>query len=100
MDDDVVGSGAMIVASLYGRIARLPDLNGSILGASDHPFPLAMEGDARDVARVALKAQDRIWIRRFYIEELDGVVAGGGNETFIGGDAETVDLRVGVLHCA
>ncbi|KAK5634418.1 hypothetical protein RRF57_010131 [Xylaria bambusicola] len=90
----------MIVASLYRRIARLPDLDSPIFRASHHPFSLTVESDTGDVARVALKAQHRIGIRGLYIEELDGVVARGGNKAFVGRDAETVDLRVGVLHCA
>lgn len=57
MDDDVVGGGTVIVASLYRTTPRLPDLDGSVLGARDHPLALAMEGHAGDVAGVALEGQ-------------------------------------------
>ncbi len=100
MDDDVVGCGAMVVASLYGGVARLPDLDSAILGAGHHPLALAVEGDAGDVARVALEAQHRVGVRGLDVEELDRVVAGGGDEAFVGRNAEAVDLRVGVLDRA
>ena len=55
-----------------------------------------MERNARDVAGVAVKGEDRVWIRRFDVVELDGVVPCGGEVALIGRDAEAVDLRVGV----
>lgn len=100
VDDDVVGGAAVAVAALDGAGARLPDLDGAVLGAGDHPLALAVEGDARDIARVALEGQQRVGVGALDVEELDGVVAGGGEEALVGRDAEAVDLRVRVLDRA
>jgi hypothetical protein len=59
-----------------------------------------VEGNARDVARVALKCEERIGIRRLDVVQLDRMVAGGGEEALVGGDAQSVDLGVGVLDGA
>lgn len=100
VDDDVVGGGAVVVAPLYGAAARLPDLDGAVLGARHHPLALAVEGDAGDVARVALEREQRVRVRRLDVVELDRVVAGRGQEPLVGRDAEAVHLRVGVLDRA
>jgi hypothetical protein len=100
VDDDVVGGAAVVVAALYGAGARLPDLDGAVLGAGDHPLALAVEGDAGDVARVTLKGEERVGVGRLDVVELDGVVAGGGEEALVRGDAEAIDLRVWVLNGA
>ena len=59
-----------------------------------------MEGDACDVAGVAFEDVEGRWVRGSDIVELDVVVAGSCEKAFVGGDAEAVDLRVGVLDCA
>jgi len=59
-----------------------------------------VEGDPRDVAGVAFECEERVRVGGFYVVELNGVVAGGGEVALIGGDAEAIDLRVGVLDCA
>lgn len=59
-----------------------------------------MEGDARDVAGVALKDEQWRRVGRPDVEELDVVVARGGEEALVGRDAEAVDLRVRVLDGA
>ena len=56
-----------------------------------------MEGNSGDVASMTLKRQQRVGIGRLDIVELDGMVAGGCKEAFVGGYAEAVNLRVGVL---
>lgn len=98
--DDVVGGAAVVVAALDGAAAGLPDLDGAVLGARDHPLALAVEGDAGDVARVALEGEQRVRVGRFDVEELDRVVARGGEEALVGRDAQAVDLRVRVLDRA
>ena len=98
--DDVVGGGAVVVAALDGAAARLPDLDGAVLGARDHPLALAVEGDARDVARVALEGEQRVRVGGLDVEELDGVVARRGEEALVGRDTEPVDLGVWVLDRA
>lgn len=54
---DVVRGGAVVVTPLYRTAPRLPDLDGSVLGARHHPLALAMEGYPGDVARMALEGQ-------------------------------------------
>ena len=87
VDHDVVGGTAVVIAPLNRAGARLPYLHRPILGARDHPLPLAMEGDAGDVARVALERKQRIRVRRLDVVELYGVVARGGEEALVRRDA-------------
>lgn len=97
---DVVRGAAVVVAALDGAAAGLPDLDGAVLGARDHPLALAVEGDASDVARVALEGEQGVRVGRLDVEELDRVVAGGGEEALVGRDAQAVDLGVRVLDRA
>lgn len=53
----VVDRTAVRVAPLDRTAARLPDLHCAIFRAGDHPFALAVEGYACDVARVTLEAE-------------------------------------------
>lgn len=55
-----------------------------------------MECDARDIRRVALECEHGVRVRALDLVELYGVVAGCGEEAFVRGDAEAVDLRVGM----
>lgn len=100
VNNHVVGWAAMVVASLNGSSPCLPDLDGPVLGASYHPFPLAVKRDACDIPGVALKCQQRVRIRRLDIIQLDGMMASGGKVSLVGGDAETVHLGVRVLNRA
>lgn len=59
-----------------------------------------MEPDTGDIVGVAFELQDRVGVGRLDIVEFDGGVAGGREETLIGGDTQAIDLRVGVLDCA
>lgn len=100
VNDDVIGRASVVVTALDGACASLPDLDGAVLGARDHPLALAVERDARDVARVALERQQRVGVGALDVEQLDGVVAGRGEEALVGRDAQAVDLRVRVLDRA
>lgn len=86
MDDYIVDWRAMVVAALDGAAAGFPDLDGAVLRARHHPLALAVECDASDVAGVALEGEERVGVCRLDVEELDGVVAGGGKEALIGRD--------------
>jgi len=77
----------VVIASLDGAGPCLPDLDGAILRACHHPFPFAVERYACDIPSVPLEHQQRGGVGRSDVEELDIVVAGGGEESFIGGDA-------------
>lgn len=68
MYDHIIGGTAVVVGALDGTRAGLPDLDGAVLGGGDHPLALAVEGDAGDVARVALEIQERIRIRALDVE--------------------------------
>lgn len=97
MDHHVVGRALVVVAPLDGAGPGLPDLDGAVLRARDHPLALAVEGDAGDVAGMALERQQRVRVGGLDVVELDSVVARGGEEALVGGDAEAVDLGVGML---
>lgn len=92
VDNDIVGGAAMVVGALDGAAARLPDLDGAVLGAGHHPLALAVERNAGDVARVALEGEQRIGVGALDVEELDGVVARGREEALVGRDAQAVHL--------
>lgn len=92
VDDDIVGGASVVVGALDGAAARLPDLDGAVLGAGHHPLALAVERDARDVASVALKGEQWVGIGALDVEELDGVVARGRQEALVGRDAQAVHL--------
>ena len=78
VDDDVVDGNFVVVIALDASCPCVPDLNSAILGAGDHPFPLAMKGYACDVAGVALEGEDRTRVRRAYVVKLDVEIAGRG----------------------
>jgi hypothetical protein len=92
MNHHIIDRTTVRIAPLDRATSRLPDLNGPILRARDHPFALTMEGDARYVARMALEAEQRIGVRGFDVIEFDGVVAGGGEESLVRRDTEAIDL--------
>lgn len=100
VNHNVIRWTSMVIAPLNGARPRFPDLDRSILGARDHPLALAVERDAGDVTRMSLEGQKRVRVGGLDVVELDVVVAGGGEEALVGGDAEAVDLGVGVLDRA
>ncbi len=62
VDDDIIDRNFVIIIALYASCPCIPDLDSAILGASNHPFALAMEGYACDVAGVAFKGENGTWI--------------------------------------
>lgn len=100
MNHHIIDWTPMIITPLYSSCSRLPYLHRTIFTTGNHPFPFAVEGHAGDVVGVAFECEDRVWICGFDVVELDVGVGGGGEEALVGGDAEAVDLRVGVLDCA
>jgi hypothetical protein len=100
MNHDIVDGHPVRVVPLDGALPCVPYLNRAVLGAGYHPFALAVEGDACDVARVAVESQDRVWVRRFDVIEFYRVVPGRGEVALVRGDAEPVYLGVGVWDCA
>lgn len=100
MDDDVIDGSSVDIVALETTSASIPHLNRPVLGAGDHPFALTVECDAGDVAGVTLKGHDRVGIGGLDVVELNIVVASSGKEALVRGDAEAIDLRVGVLNRA
>jgi hypothetical protein len=98
MDNDIIDGGPMIVAPLDHTGARVPDFDSAVLGARDHPFAIAVECHARDVARVALKDGGGSGVRRANVEQLYCVISSSGEVALVGGDAESVDLGIGMLN--
>ena len=80
----IVDRASMGIAALHGTTSRLPDLDSTVLGTRHHPFPLAVKRDACYIARVAFECEERVRIRGFDVVELHGVVAGCGEEPFVG----------------
>ena len=100
MNNHIINRTSMVITSLYPSGSRLPNLNRPVFRGGDHPFAFAVESDAGDVVGVSFECEDWIWVCGFDVVELDVGVGGGREEALVGGDAEAVDLRVGVLDCA
>ena len=75
VDNHVIDRTAMLVIALYAPTPSIPDLHRAVFGACHHPFALAMERDARDVARMPVECKDRVWVRGSDVVELDVVVS-------------------------
>ena len=58
-----------------------------------------MELNTSDVPGMAGEGYDRLRIGRLYVEQLYIVIACGSEKPFIGGNAESIDLRVRMLDC-
>jgi hypothetical protein len=56
-----------------------------------------MEGNARDIARMAVEAEQWVGVRRLDVVELDRMVASRSQESLIRRDAQPIDLGVRVL---
>jgi len=70
----------------------------TILGTRNHPFAFAVKCDSSDVSGVTFECKYSRRIGAFDIVELDGVAAGCGEEAFVGRDAQSVDLGIGVRY--
>lgn len=96
VNNHVVHRHPMRVVPLDVATSSVPDLDCTVFARGDQPFRLAVEGNASHVAGVTVEGEDGIWVGRFDVVELYGVVPGGGEVALVGGDAEAVDLRVWV----
>jgi hypothetical protein len=67
VNDNIIDWHPVRVVALYIAASRIPDLDGAIFGRSDKPLGLAMEGDAGDVGRVAVKGEDGVGVGRLDI---------------------------------
>ena len=78
MDYHIIHGRTMLVIPLNLAVSNVPDLDGAVLAAGDHPFALAVERDARDVVGVAFELLGCLWVCGLDVEEFDAVFAGGG----------------------
>lgn len=99
MNNHIIYRSPVNVIPLQATCTGIPNLHSSVLGASDHPFSLAVECHAGDVVRVAFKGNHGVGNGRLYIKELDIVVARGSQEPLIRGNTKTIDLGVWMLDC-
>ena len=97
MNNHIIYRSPVNVIPLQATCTGIPNLHSSVLGASDHPFSLAVECHAGDVVRVTFKGYHGIGIGRLDIKELDIVVARGSQEPLIRGNTKTIDLGVWML---
>lgn len=63
MDDNIIYRAAVTVGALDRARPRVPDLDRTVLRARHHPFALTVEGYARNVPRMALEGEERVWVR-------------------------------------
>jgi hypothetical protein len=100
MNNYVIDRRAMGIASLDRTTPGLPDLHCAIFRACDHPFSFAVECDTCDVACMAFEGEERVWVRRFDVVELDRMMASSGKEAFVRRDTEAINLGIRVLYCS
>lgn len=86
MSDQFSHRSAMDVIALDAARACIPDFHRAILRASHHPFALAMERHACDVASMPVECEDRVRIGGADVVELHIVISGRGQVSFIGRD--------------
>ena len=84
MDDHIVDRAPVQVIALYAPRPGIPDLHRTVLGARHHPFALAVERYARDVACVSIESEHGARIGRANVVELDVVVARRGEVALVG----------------
>ena len=77
MNDNIVDRNSMRIVALNTAGASVPNLNGAVFGASDHPFPLAVKSYASNVTGMTFESKDRVRIGRLDIVEFDIVSSGG-----------------------
>ena len=68
MNNDIIDGRSVVIAPLNHAGAGVPYLDGAVLGAGDHPFAVAVECHARDVARMALKDRSGSGVRGANVE--------------------------------
>jgi hypothetical protein len=84
MDNHIIHRHTVGIVALHITTPRIPDLDRTIFRRSNQPFGLAVKRDARDIGRVTVEGEDRIWVRGLDVVELDGVVTGGGEVALVG----------------
>lgn len=96
VDDYIIHRNTVGVVALYVAAPGIPDFDGAVLTRCHQPLGLAVECDASDVGRMAVKGENGVWVSRLDVVELHRVVTGGGEIAFVRRYAQAIDLRVGV----
>lgn len=78
MCDQVSRGSAVDVIALDAACSCIPDFDRAIFRAGHHPFALAMERHAGDVAGVSVEGEDRVRVRGTDVVQLHIVVPGRG----------------------
>ena len=86
VDHHIRNRASMMIIALNGSSARVPDFDGSVFGARDHPLALAVECNSGDVPGVSLEGQNWAWIVRADVIEFHVLRSGCSKVLLIGGD--------------
>lgn len=100
MNDYIIDRSPVNIVALQATSPSIPDLDSSILGACDHPFPLTMECDTGNVVRVTFEGNHRIRVGRLDIKELDSIMTRSSQKSLIRGDTKAIDLGIWMLNCS
>ena len=84
MNDYVVYSRAMRVASLNCATSSLPYFDSPILRTCNHPFALTVKLNTGYISCMPLKGKKRIWVGGFDIVELYRMVPSSCKKTLVG----------------
>jgi hypothetical protein len=87
VDNYIVYGNPVAVVPLDTARASVPNLDCAVFRARHHPLPLAMEGDTSDVASMAVKRENCVWVAGFNVVKLDCMVASRREVAFIGRNA-------------
>jgi len=83
VDDHVVDSTPMTVISLHIRRTKIPDFDSPVLAGCGHPLGLNVEGNTRDIGRVAIEGEDGIWVLGETVVETDVLISCCCQEMFV-----------------
>jgi hypothetical protein len=86
VNNNIRDGRAMSITALNSATASLPDLDGTILRTSDHPFALTVKCDTSNIARMSFESKNRVWVGGLNVVELHVVVTTSRKETLVGGD--------------
>lgn len=75
MGDQVSRGSAVDVIALDAARSCIPDFDRAVFGAGHHPFALAMERHAGDIAGVAVEGEDWVGVRGADVIELHTLIS-------------------------
>ena len=81
--DHIVHRTSMPVVPLHSRTLCVPDLDRPVLRGRYHPFCVAVEANASDVASMSFECENRVRIVTFARVELDVLASSGSDESLV-----------------